>query len=1140
MILCYKKKKLLTKFKILFFILTFLFEIKSASSQESILSKGDWIRIGITKSGVYKLDKSFFESYSSKIDVEKIIPNTIQIFGNGINGPLNQKNDALKFNSPVEMKIDFIGDDDNYLSNDEYILFYADGPDKVSYDSLQKKISYINNIYSDTSFYLLTFNQKEGKRIESNISIEDYLNIIDFSSQTFIYENDLNNILQSGREWVGQLFVNGDSKKINISSPNLYDDNVSIILKALSRSTDNSKFEISVNNTKVAELNLEKINEDLYGEKVIFSLDTFEIKPSDLQNLSLSIDYSGTSKSLAYLDYIIINYNSKLIYDSGQKFFNNLSGIDYDKIQFNISTDLENLKIWNITDPYHVNDQLYNNDIGKNTFNVNSNKFQEYIIFTYNDLLIPSSHNYAFDSNTKTRIKNILSDTNVELLIITDDLFLFDANRLANFRILNDKINSKVVTVNEIYLQFSSSVPDISSIRNYIKYLYDKSSKKLKYVLLFGDASYDYKDRISNNTNYVPTYQSRNSTNNIYSYSSDDFFGFLEDDEGLWSENVLGDHNLDVGIGRIPVNNNLDSKLVIDKLIRYSTNNDFGNWKNDIYLIADDGDYNIHQINAEKHFDLVDSNNPQFNIKKIFIDYYKQELVGGVKKSIDGNKRLNEAIRQGSLIINYIGHGNEFLWAEERILDENSIDNWTNRSKIPLLVSATCEFGKFDNPLITSGGELMIKKGDGGSIALFTTTRPVFSQTNFLLNDQFYKNVFKKENNNFLRLGDIFKITKNNSLSGPINRNFSLLGDPSMILNYPKLDIELNIPDSLSLDTLRALEKYSFKGEINTNGKKVENFNGEVFIDFFDKLSDKETLGDESDPFYFREWDKSIFRGSSTVNNGNFNFEFVVPKNIEYNFGKAKITMYAIDSINQIDANGSNIDFSIGGTSKNFSGDENPPNINIYFNDRKFKSEDNIGSNALLIIDLYDENGINIYNSDYSNNIVATLDDSIDFVLNDYFRSLKDDFKRGTIIYPIENLAFGKHKLEIKVYDTYNNIGKESVLFIVTNDLKIRINNVMNYPNPFSESTSFRFEHDREEEDLEVSIEIINLNGKVIFNKYEIIENSNKLVKGILWNGKNSNQQIVSDGIYIYKLQVKSLFDGAKNQFYKKIIKRNL
>ena len=1140
MILCYKKKKLLTRLKILLFILLFIFDIKNVLSQESILSKGDWIRIGITKTGVYKIDKSFFESYSSKIDLDKIVPNTIQIFGSGIVGPLSQKNDALKFNSPVEMKIDFVGNDNNYFESDEYIIFYANGPHKVLYDSLEKKTIYLNNIYSDTAYYLLTFNQKEGKRIESKSSLEDYSSILNFSSETFIYENDINNILQSGRKWVGELFSNGDSKKINISSPNFSNNDITIILSALSRSTDNSKFEISLNNNKVAELNLEKINEDLYGEKVIFSLDTFEIKVDDLNNLSLSINYLGSSKSLAYLDYIIVNYNSKLIFNSTQKIFNNLNAIDSDKIQFNILSDLVNLKIWDITDPYKVKNQLYNNDIGKNTFNVNSNKFQEYIMFDKNNLLIPNAHQYVFNSNTQTRIRDILSDTNVELLIITDDLFLFDVNRLANFRLSNDKLNTKVITVNEIYLQFSSSTPDISSIRNYIKYLYEKSSKKLKYVLLFGDASYDYKNRIFNNTNYVPTYQSRNSTNNIYSYSSDDFFGFLDDNEGEWTETLLGDHDLDVGIGRIPVNNNVDSKLVVNKLIRYSLNTDFGSWKNDIYLIADDGDYNIHQINAEKHFDLVDSNNPQFNINKIFIDYYKQELVGGVKKSVDGNIKLNEAIKQGSLIINYIGHGNEFLWAEERILDENSIDKWKNRSKTPLLVSATCEFGKFDNPLITSGGELMINKGDGGSIALFTTTRPVFSQTNFLLNDQFYKNVFKKENNNFRRLGDIFRITKNNSLSGPINRNFSLLGDPSLILNYPKLNIELNIPDSLSIDTLRALEKYSFRGEIKNNGKKVNDFNGEVFIDFFDKLSNKQTLGDESDPFYFKEWDKSIFRGSSTVNDGDFTFEFVVPKNIEYDFGKAKITMYATDSLNLIDANGSNIDFSIGGTSENFYIDETPPEINIFLNDRTFKSEDNISSNALLIIDLYDENGINIYNSDYSNNIVATLDDSINFILNDYFISLKDDFKKGTIRYPIENLDFGKHKLEIKVYDTYNNIAKESVLFMVKNDLKIKINNVMNYPNPFSESTSFSFEHDREEELLEVSIEIINLSGKVIFNYTEIIENSNKLVKDIFWNGKNSNHQLVSDGIYIYKLHVKSLFDGAYNQSYKKMIKRKL
>ncbi|MBK69367.1 MAG: hypothetical protein CMF54_06235 [Legionellales bacterium] len=410
MILCYKKKKLLTRLKIIFIIIFFIIDIKNISSQESILSKGDWIRIGITKNGVYKLDRSFFESYSSKIDIEKIVPSTIQIFGSGIIGPLNQNNDALNFNLPVEMKIDFVGNENNYFENNEYITFYANGPDKVSYDSLEKNIIYLNNVYSDTAFYLLTFNQKEGKRIESKASLENYSSIIDFSSETFIYENDINNILQSGREWVGELFSNGDTKNINIPSPNLSNNDVTIILSALSRSTDNSKFEISLNNNKVAELNLEKINEDLYGEKVIFSLDTFEIKVDDLNNLSLSISYLGTSKSLAYLDYIILNYNSKLIFDSSQKVFNNLNEVDSDKIQFNISSNISNFKIWNITDPYQVINQLYNNDVGKSTFNINSNRLHEYIIFDENNLLIPTSHQYAFSRNNQTRIRDILSD----------------------------------------------------------------------------------------------------------------------------------------------------------------------------------------------------------------------------------------------------------------------------------------------------------------------------------------------------------------------------------------------------------------------------------------------------------------------------------------------------------------------------------------------------------------------------------------------------------------------------------------------------------------------------------------------------------------------------------------------------------
>ena len=845
------------------------------------------------------------------------------------------------------------------------------------------------------------------------------------------------------------------------------------------------------------------------------------------------------SKSLAYLDFIIVQYNEKLVYNAEQKSFKNFDALDYNKIQYKIETEKE-VKIWDITNPYEIEEQLYEKGVNDIIFNVNSNVLSEYILFENKDYFFPVYHDNAFSTGKQLQIAEILSSDNLDLLIITHDLFLSSANKLAEFRRSHDKLNVKVVTVDQVYNQFSSGIPDISAIRNYIRYLFNETSGNLKYVLFFGDASYDYKNRISNNTNYVPTYQSRNSTNNIYSFSSDDYFGFLEDDEGEWEENVMGDHTLDVGIGRIPVSKLEEAELVVDKLIRYSTvENNLGSWKNNIYIIADDGDYNIHQIHAENHFNTINNSNSEFDVKKIYIDFFKQDIVDGVKKTILGKLKLNEAIDQGALILNYIGHGNEFLWAEERILNENTIDNWKNRLRLPLIITATCEFGKFDDPLIKSGGEVMIIKGDGGAVGLFTTTRPVFSQTNFKLNNEFYKHVFTKENGEFFRLGDIFKKTKNSSLSGPINRNFSLLGDPSLMLNYPKYDIELISKDTLFLDTLYALEKKMFEGKIVNNNQLLNNFNGEVFVNVFDKLNQKQTLGDENDPFSFNEWDRSIFRGSATVLNGFFSFEFVVPKNINYNFGNGRVSMYAIDSLNKVDANGSNQKFLVGGTSNEFPIDDKPPEVQIFLNDKKFISGSNVGSNALLIVDLFDESGINIMNSNISNNIIARIDDSLDIVLNDYFVSNKDNFTKGTIRYPLENLSMGKHKIEIKVYDTYNNFARESVLFVVGNNIKLNIYNLMNYPNPFSESTYFSFEHDREDEVMEVSIEVINLHGKIMYNYSNTFDSSNKKIDGIYWNGKDFNNNLVPEGIYIYQLIVKSLFDGASNIVYKKMIRIN-
>ena len=691
-----------------------------------------------------------------------------------------------------------------------------------------------------------------------------------------------------------------------------------------------------------------------------------------------------------------------------------------------------------------------------------------------------------------------------------------------------------ITNINDIYNQFSSGNQDISSIRNFIKYIYNISSKKLKYVILFGDCSYDYKYRVPNNTNFIPIYQSYNSSNNIYSFSSDDYFGFLESDEGIWIENLNGDHDLEVSIGRIPSNNISEAKDYVDKLYLYSQKNKVkGDWKKNIYLISDDGDNNVHQNDAENHFNLLNEQNPEYNIRKIYLDNFKQEVIDGVKVSPQTKFKVDEAIERGSLIVNYIGHGNEFFWTEEKILDDNSIYNWNNRSKLPLFITATCEFGKFDDPLITSGGELLLNKGNGGAIALLTTTRPVFSQTNFRLNNQFYKNVFKKNDDEYRRLGDIFVDTKNNSLSGPINRNFALLGDPSLKLIYPKYNILIN-----DIDTLKSGGKVVITGDIvDQNNEKIKNFNGEVFSEVFDKMSLNQTLGDESTPYSFNEWDDIIFRGYSSVINGAFSFEFTVPVNIDYNFDKGRINLFATDTISFQEAI-DHSDLIIGGTSNQFNSDEEGPEINIFIDDINFISGDEVSKSPLLIVEAYDQSGLNLTNMNSYQKMIGIVDDTTTIYLNDYFTYNKDDYQRGIIRYPLGDLGSGRHKIEIKITDNYNNLSSNSVVFIIGENNRLNIKNVMNFPNPFSDNTTFKFDLPQEDQSIFVNLEIYDLRGNKVYNYTHTYEFSPLIVEDIYWNGNDLNNYPLPQGIYIYKLHVNNLVNGKKVTLHNKIFKK--
>ena len=448
---------------------------------------------------------------------------------------------------------------------------------------------------------------------------------------------------------------------------------------------------------------------------------------------------------------------------------------------------------------------------------------------------------------------------------------------------------------------------------------------------------------------------------------------------------------------------------------------------------------------------------PQTQLNKLYIDAFPQEILASRESALLTREALISALEEGTFVVDYLGHGNESQWAVENILDATLVNDLTNRFYLPLFLTATCEFGRYDDPSInTSGAEKLLLNENGGAIALLTTTRPVYASSNELVNEAFHKNLFKTENGSFLRLGDIMRLTKNESVSGVNNRNFSLLGDPMLQLQYPenKIVIDsingLNIVD-LGSDTLSALEKIRFSGSVQSiDSLFLTDFNGSVNVSVYDRITKKETLGQENPTFTYAVRENKIFEGQATVYNGHFSIEFIVPKNISYRFESGKIIMYAQNDELTSDATGFFKDFVMGNTAENPAVDNERPAISLYINDDSFNEGDVVGENVLFIAKIVDESGINTSGIGINQDITLTLEDGSLYVLNDYYVADLDTYQSGSITFPLRNMSVGNHTATLKISDIHNNTSYRPVNFIVSNEPKLLLYNVMNYPNPAS------------------------------------------------------------------------------------------
>lgn len=1079
--------------------------------ENSVLSSEKWYKVSVANTGIHKLSYNDFQDLN--IPVNNLNINSIKLFGNG-GGMLPNLNSQFRYNDLQENAIHVHDSNNNGdFNTDDYILFYAESPHKWFHNALTGLFEYEEHLYSEENFYFITIDPTSaGKRITSKPLLVNYTRVINSFNDYKVHESNFENLIQSGSEWYGERFGIIDNYMFDFTFPNLINsDPIHITTSVVGRSLNSSFFTVRANSNFISNINISNIVYD-YATEYAKKASTTQTCISSSDQISVELEYNySENNAIGWLDYLELNSRRALTMDNDILHFRDLESVDSAAIgKFEISNANSSTTIWDVTDICNIQ-QISANLNGSNMSFVDSiHILKNYYAFN-NSFLKPDLIGKIDNQN----LHNIGSD--IDNVIVSHPDFLSAANRLSDIHKDFDNLKSVVVTPQQIYNEFSSGMQDVAAIRDFIKMLYDRQNSQLKYVLLFGDGSYDNKNRITNNTNYIPTFQSQNSTHPTNSYVTDDFFALLDNDDGDFINDLI-----DIGVGRFPVKSINEANKMVDKVEKYYSSESLGDWRNSITFIADDGDAkdgNLHMNQANNLADFLDTNNLNINIDKIYLDSYAQESTPGGPRSPQMQEAINRRIDNGSFLINYTGHGGPLGWTQERILEIDQINNWTNQYKLPLFMTATCKFSCFDDPEKTSAGEYVLLNDNGGAIALLSTTRLVYSSPNYTLNTKFVNVLFEKNNGEYPRLGDLFKKTKVLSGSGSNTRNFILLGDPALRLSYPRYTISTtNISD-----TLKALEEVEIFGKVtDDSGNLLTDFNGIIYPTVYDKEVVSLTLGQEScTPMPFRNQNNIIYKGEASVSSGEFSFSFVVPKDIENNYAHGKVSYYAFNDLGD-DASGYDDSFIIGGLAEEIIYDYDAPLVSLYMNTRDFISGGMTNSNPFLLVDIEDFSGVNTVGNGIGHDITAILDNNTSnpFILNDYYKSYIDDYTRGIIEFPFENLESGEHTITLKIWDVFNNSSESTISFYVTDDDILTISEFLNYPNPFLNNTDFYFQHNQSDQNLDVSIEIYSITGQHIKTLSSLLFDSGYRIGPISWDGKSTSGKSLSAGLYIAKLNI--------------------
>ena len=1094
--------------------------------QTSLLASGQWYRFTVTQDGMYEITGDQLARLG--VSLSEIDPATLRLYAYPA-GMLPQANAIPRPKDLQEVAIEVVSSVAGQFGKKDKVIFFGQGPDVVTFNKTTRTYGVANNLYTDKNHYFLTFGTTAGKRVKPQQLVDPFLKVITTWDDFYYNELDQTNILKSGRDWFGTAFdantlasFSWDMDRVTPGST------VRIVTRLMAEAYDNARFKVTLDKSTPAEYSILSIPQTSYGIKGRTRTDTLS-RPADatLTRHTLQFEYirGGTNYSIGRLDQFTVTMNRTLAFTGKPFVFFATDGEAFGTFRISSQTDA---RVWNVSSPFDPERMIATPGSGAVTFDGPAGETIRYAMFDPATRLTPATEGIRVPN------QNLQAIRTTDILTIAHPLFVKAAGTLAAHRLRFNGLSTVVVTPQQIYNEYSGGRADVTALRDFIRDVWNRGGKKLRHVLLFGKGSYDYRNLTSGNQNFVPVYESTNSLSPLETYASDDYFAFLEDHEGNWGERPAEFHTLDIGIGRLPCTTAEQADNIVSKLIAYDTDPRMrGAWRKEIAFVADDGDFNIHQGQATQLAASIESRRPELHARRVYLDLFKQEERSFGQLSPQAANALFRTFHEGAAIINFTGHGSEQLWMAERVLDPERIEALNNRTTLPFLVTATCAFGRTDDPLTSSAAERILLRRSSGAIGLVTSARPVSSATNFELNADLYDAMFSDGRGTYPTIGEVFRRTKNSRDSRLANRNFSLLGDPAMTIALPQAEAVVTaVEGTTPAGSIEGRSTITVRGEIRKDGQRDGSYSGTITLDGFREPVTLRTRGNENPVFEFSQWEELFFSGKTTVSAGAFAFTFTAPSGSIQQPGTGKIILHAVPDGEGADAGGFRDPIAFSAINQTIN-DDLPPQATLYLNDQNFVSGGTVNKDPVLLIGLSDRSGINI-SMDPNKGLRFTLDGDTTVMIGGYYRS-DGTGGSGTAAYQLFGLEDGNHRIALTAQDLAGNTITREVTFTV-GETSLRLSDLNGAPNPVLDLTRIRFTHSRPGDDLDGTLAILDPMGREVSLVTFRVDNAPELVHIREWDGTDAQGKKLPAGLYILRLDVRSALDGAKNSLSGKLM----